>query len=39
MPIAIRVVSPERYAAWLNEAKQKFASAEDAGNKLAAATR
>ena len=27
MPIAIRVVSPERYAAWLNEAKQKFASA------------
>ena len=35
MPIAFRVVSAERYAAWLNEAKQKFANAEDAGSKLA----
>jgi cytochrome c oxidase subunit 2 len=26
MPIAIRVVSPEKYAAWLVEAKKKFAS-------------
>jgi cytochrome c oxidase subunit 2 len=26
MPIAIRVVSPEKYAAWLQEAKKKFAS-------------
>ncbi len=26
MPIAIRVVSQERYAAWLEEAKRKFAS-------------
>lgn len=37
MPLAIRVVSQERYAAWLTEAKQKFANAEDAGRKLAAA--
>jgi cytochrome c oxidase subunit 2 len=28
MPIAIKVVSPEDYAAWLVEAKQKFAAAE-----------
>nr|WP_244595432.1 cytochrome c oxidase subunit II [Bosea lathyri] len=35
MPIAFRVVSAERYAAWLTEAKQKFANAEDAGSKLA----
>jgi len=35
MPIAFRVVSAERYAAWLNEAKQKFANAEDAGSKVA----
>jgi cytochrome c oxidase subunit II len=27
MPIAIRVVSEEAYAAWLAEAKKKFASA------------
>jgi cytochrome c oxidase subunit 2 len=26
MPIAIRVVSPEKYTAWLAEAKKKFAS-------------
>ncbi len=36
MPIAFRVVSPERYAAWLVESKQKFANAADAGNKIAA---
>jgi len=39
MPIAFRVVSQERYAAWLTEAKQKFANAEDAGRKLAAASK
>jgi cytochrome c oxidase subunit 2 len=39
MPIAFRVVSQERYAAWLNEAKQKFANAEDAGSKFAAASK
>ncbi|WP_248313396.1 cytochrome c oxidase subunit II [Bosea sp. F3-2] len=39
MPIAFRVVSQERYAAWLAEAKQKFANAEDAGSKLAAASK
>ena len=38
MPIAFRVVSQERYAAWLAEAKQKFANADDAGRKLAAAS-
>jgi len=37
MPIAFRVVSPERYAAWLAEAKQKFANAGDAAGKIAAA--
>jgi cytochrome c oxidase subunit 2 len=31
MPIAVRVVSDEQYAAWLTEAKQKFARADDAG--------
>lgn len=35
MPIAFRVVSQERYTAWLAEAKQKFANAGDAGNKVA----
>jgi len=30
MPIAIRVVSEENYAAWLIEAKKKFASTDDA---------
>lgn len=39
MPIAFRVVSQERYAAWLAEAKQKFANAEDAGSKFAAASK
>jgi len=39
MPIAVRVVSQERYAAWLAEAKQKFANAEDAGSKFAAASK
>jgi cytochrome c oxidase subunit 2 len=29
MPIAVRIVSPEKYAAWLVEAKKKFASNED----------
>jgi cytochrome c oxidase subunit 2 len=29
MPIAVRVVSDDRYAAWLAEAKQKFASTTD----------
>jgi cytochrome c oxidase subunit II len=37
MPIAFRVVSQERYAAWLAESKQKFANAADAGSKVAAA--
>lgn len=37
MPIAFRVVSPERYAAWLAESKQKFANAGDAAGKVAAA--
>jgi cytochrome c oxidase subunit II len=40
MPIAIRVVSEERYAAWLAEAKQKFAGAAGPGGvKLAANAR
>jgi len=39
MPIAIRVVSQERYTAWLAEAKQKFANAADATSKVADATR
>lgn len=29
MPIEIRVVSEQQYAAWLNEAKQRYASTED----------
>lgn len=37
MPIAFRVVSAERYAAWLAESKQKFANASDATGKVAAA--
>jgi cytochrome c oxidase subunit 2 len=36
MPIAFRVVSEEKYQAWLSDAKKKFASAEDP-SKLAAA--
>jgi cytochrome c oxidase subunit 2 len=39
MPIAIRVVSQERYTAWLAEAKQKFANAADATSKVAEAAR
>ncbi|GAU81023.1 cytochrome c oxidase subunit II [Bosea sp. BIWAKO-01] len=37
MPIAFRVVSAERYAAWLADSKKKFASAGDAAGKVAAA--
>lgn len=37
MPIAIRVVSQEKYAAWLADAKKKFANAEDATRSVAAA--
>lgn len=36
MPIAFRVVSEARYAAWLAESKQKFAQAGDAAGKIAA---
>lgn len=36
MPIAIRVVSQEKYAAWLLDAKKKFASADDAKTSVAA---
>ena len=36
MPIAIRVVSAEKYAAWLVEAKKKFASNADDNVKVAA---
>ncbi len=39
MPIAFRVVSAERYAAWLTESKQKFAGAGDAAGKVAASAR
>jgi cytochrome c oxidase subunit 2 len=44
MPIAIRVVSPERYTAWLAEAKKKFAANGNmpitfAGNEAAATVR
>ncbi|KQU54222.1 hypothetical protein ASG72_00785 [Bosea sp. Leaf344] len=38
MPIAFRVVSAERYAAWLEESKKKFANASDAGSKVATAS-
>jgi cytochrome c oxidase subunit 2 len=37
MPVAIRVVSNEKYQAWLAEAKKKFAGAEDPARKIAAA--
>ena len=37
MPIAIRVVSEQAYAAWLEEAKKKFASAEQPTTAVAAA--
>lgn len=39
MPIAIRIVSPERYAAWLVEAKKKFASNADDSVKVASLSR
>jgi cytochrome c oxidase subunit 2 len=39
MPIAIRVVSEERYNAWLAEAKTKFARIEGASDVKLAATR
>jgi cytochrome c oxidase subunit 2 len=35
MPIAFRVVSPEKYAAWLADAKKKFASGESEPVKFA----
>lgn len=38
MPIAFRVVSAERYAAWIEESKKKFANAGDAGSKVATAS-
>jgi cytochrome c oxidase subunit 2 len=38
MPIAFRVVSEEKYAAWLAESKKKFANAGDAAGKVAAVT-
>lgn len=37
MPIAFRVVSQERYDAWLADSKKKFANAGDAAGKVAAA--
>lgn len=37
MPIAIRVVSEQAYAAWLEEAKKKFASVEQPATTVAAA--
>lgn len=37
MPIAFRVVSQERYDAWLADAKKRFANAGDATGKVAAA--
>lgn len=39
MPIAFRVVSQERYDAWLADSKKKFASAADAAGQVAEATR
>ena len=36
MPIAIRVLSQEKYAAWLAEAKKKFAAKDEAPARLAA---
>lgn len=35
MPIAFRVVSPEKYAAWLADSKKKFANAGDGAGKVA----
>jgi cytochrome c oxidase subunit 2 len=39
MPITVRIVSEQDYAAWLTQAKQKFASTATNGTKLADATR
>lgn len=39
MPIAFRVVSQERYDAWLGEAKKRFANASDAAGKVAASAK
>ena len=39
MPIAFRVVSQERYDAWLADSKKKFASAADAAGQVAEAAR
>lgn len=36
MPIAIRVVSQERYAAWISESQKKFAAADGAPTRVAA---
>jgi cytochrome c oxidase subunit 2 len=38
MPIAFRVVSAEKYAAWLADSKKKFANAGDAAGKVATAS-
>jgi cytochrome c oxidase subunit 2 len=38
MPIAIRVVSQERYAAWLAESQKKFAAVDGAPTRVAAVT-
>ena len=38
MPIAFRVVSAEKYAAWLADSKKQFANAGDAVGKVAAAS-
>jgi cytochrome c oxidase subunit II len=38
MPIAIRVVSQERYAAWLAESQKKFAKLDGAPTRVAAST-
>lgn len=37
MPIAIRIVSPQAYTAWLAEAKQKFAALDEPAVKVATA--
>jgi cytochrome c oxidase subunit 2 len=38
MPIAVRVVSEQAFAAWIEEAKQKFARDDNAPTTVAAAT-
>jgi cytochrome c oxidase subunit 2 len=37
MPLAFRIVSPEKYADWLKEAKAKYAGNGSSGERLAAA--